>query len=384
MPGEGSIFRTTRKLADGRIRIRWQAQLSVGGRSDRRLTTRTCRTRAEAVTALRELQAAVALPSSRISTGAYLVRWVRDARNIRPSTRHGYESAVTYHLCPTIGHIPLRELSPVHVENALRTMAPTMSPKFLRNVHGVLRRALGQAHRAGLVGRNVASREYVDAPRVPVGEPRALSIEEVHQLVEACRGDRIEAMFVTAVGTGLRLGELCGLANEDVDLTAGRLVVRRALVRRDGRYLREEPKTERSKRTIPLSPTVVRALIAHRDRLIAEGFIPTATGPVFVNRDGGPLSGSWVTHHFYGLLEAAGIARLPFKNLRTTFASRLFEAGVQDQVIADLLGHTRTYTTKKHYIASTPQAAEQAIERLVADDQSRSQSRVVEAEVTER
>lgn len=384
MPGEGSIYKRSRKLADGRIRDRWQAQLSIGGRSDRRLITRRCRTRPEATAALRELQAADALPSTRISVGDYLERWVRDVRNIRPTTRHGYEAVVTYHLRPTIGHVLLRELSPLHVENALRTMAPTMSPKSLRNVQGVLGRALVQALRAGLVARNVASREYVDAPRVTVAEPRALPTEEVHRFLEVCRGDRIEALFVTAVGTGARLGELCGLANEDVDLTAGRLVIRRALVRRDGRYLREEPKTERSKRTIPLSPTVVRALSAHRDRLIAEGFIPTATGPVFVNPDGGPLSGSWVTHHFYGLLEAAGIARLPFKNLRTTFASRLFEAGVQDQVIADLLGHTRTYTTKKHYIASTPQAGEQAIERLVADDQSRSQSRVLEAGVTER
>ncbi len=174
------------------------------------------------------------------------------------------------------------------------------------------------------------------------------------RFLDVCRGDRNEALFITAIWTGARQGELAGLAWEDVDLTAGRLVVRQELVRRDGRYQREEPKTERSKRTIPLSPPVVAALMAHRDRLIAEGFVPTATGPVFVNRDGGPLSGSWLTHHFYGLLEAAGIARLPFKNLRTTFASRLFELGVQDQVIADLLGHTRTYTTKKHWSRPIP------------------------------
>ena len=84
-----------------------------------------------------------------------------------------------------------------------------------------------------------------------------------------------------------------------------------------------------------------------------------------------------MTHHFSGPLEAAGIARLPYKNPRTTFASRLFEPGVPDQAIADLLDHARTDTTKKHYLASTPQAAEQAIERLVADDQSRSQSRIL-------
>jgi integrase len=224
MPGEGSIFRTTRKLADGRIRDRWQAQLSVGGRTDRRLVTRTCRTRVEAAAALRELKAAAAIPSRKISVGDYLERWVRDARNIRPTTRHGYEAVITYHLRPTIGHVQLRELSPAYVENALAKLAPTMSPKSLRNVHIVLRRALGQALRAGLVARNVASREYVDAPRVPVAEPRALSGEEVDRFLETCRGDRLEALFVTEMGTGLRLGELCGLSNEDIDLTAGRLL----------------------------------------------------------------------------------------------------------------------------------------------------------------
>lgn len=370
MPGEGSVFRR----ADGK----WIAQLSKGGRESRNYRTRTCLTRTAAVIALDALKAdqRAGLNPTRLTTGDFLDRWVRDVRDIRPTTRHGYEAVIRYHLQPTIGDVRLAALTPSHVEQALAALAPRMSAKSLRNVHVVLRRALVYAVRAGLMSRNVAGREFVDAPKVPDEPPKALTHDEVGRLLEACRGDRMEALLVTAVGTGLRQGELLGLAWEDVDLDVGRLHVRLELVYRDGTYHRERPKTDRSRRTVPLAPAIVDALRQHRERLIADGFVPTATGPVFTNRSGGPLSGSWLTHRFYDLLAAAGIERLPFKNLRTTFATRLFDAGVSDRRVADLLGHTRTTTTHGHYIStagSDTADAVAAVEALV--DQSRDQSR---------
>lgn len=356
MVGEGSIY----KLPTGQ----WMAQLSIGGRSGRRYVRRTRPTRAEARATLEELRAEhrAGVNPSRMLLSDYLERWVRDARNIRASTRHGYQAVIAYHLAPTIGAVRLVDLTPLHVETALAQLAPTMSAKTLRNTHAVLRRGLGQAVRAGLVSRNVASREFVDAPRVPAEEPRALSAAEVHRLVEQLRGDRLEALFLVAIGTGLRQGELLGLAWEDVDLERGRLHVRRELVRRDGAYRRDELKTTRSRRTVPLADPLIEALRAHRDRVIAAGFVPTTTGPVFTNTAGAPLSGSWLTHHFYALLAAAGIPRLPFKNLRTTFSTRLFEGGVQDRQIADLLGHTRTKTTQAHYISTAASSQAKALE----------------------
>lgn len=358
MPGEGSIFR---RASDGA----WIAQLSIGPRSDRRFLSRSAKSRVEALRKLDDLKAIRAgnAVSSRMALGDYLGRWVRDARNIRPSTRHGYEAVVTTHLRPTIGDIALADLSPAHVEQALAALEPRMKPKTLRNVHVVLRRALAQAVRAGLVMRNVAAREFVDAPRVPDADPRSLTEDEVRRLLAIAKGDRIEALVITALGTGLRQGELLGLAWEDIGAT--HLRVHLELVRRDGRYFREPPKTSRSRREVPLSPGVAAALEAHRERVIAEGFVPTSTGPVFINRTGGELSGSWVTHRFHELLDEAGIARLPFKNLRTTFSSQLHEKGVPDRIIADLLGHTRTRTTQQHYISTNPEQAVAAIARLV-------------------
>ena len=366
MPGEGSVY-PRRDPSNHRI-VGWIAQLSVGPRDQRRYVRRSAPTRTDARTVLDELRAEhrLGVKPSRLTTGAYLEAWVRDVRNIRPSTRSGYEAVVAYHLAPAIGHLRLVDLNPMHVEHLLGQLAPTMSAKSLRNVHAVLRRALNQAVRAGLLLRNVASRDFVDAPRVPDREPDAFTAEEVAQLVDAVRGERLEALYLLALGTGLRSGELLGLAWEDLD--GDRLMVRRELVRRDGRYLRDEPKTPGSKRTVPLSRALVTALRSHRERVIAEGFVPTATGPVFVNTTGGPINGSWLTHHAQRMYERAGIRRLDFKALRATFGSRLFAAGVPDMEIAKLLGHTRTHTTKRHYIAlgDSHASALDAIEEMLA------------------
>jgi len=358
MAGEGSIYRSGRW---------WIAQLSKGGRLTRSYERRKRLTRREAVAALEELKADRRGGVARIrqTTGDFLVGWVADVRNLRPSTRHGYATAIERHLVPTLGEIRLSELTPLDVERGLSRLAPGMSPKHLRNVHAVLRRALTGAVRGGLVPRNVAAADYVDTPRVPDREPDSLTGEEVRALLAAAAGEWLEAPIRLALGTGLRQGELLGLAWEDLDLVAGRIHVRRELVRRDGRYLRDELKTgSRSRRVLPLAPALVTALHEHRQRVIDAGLVPTATGPVFVTREGRPLNGSWCTHRLYGLLERAGVRRLPWKNLRTTFGSRLFEAGVPDRTIADWLGHRRTSTTHGHYIDTAGGAQERALEAV--------------------
>jgi integrase len=355
MNGEGSIYR---RKSDGR----WVAALSVGSRDDRVVHTRYARSRAEARAALDALRAGQTMTGTD-TLGAYLERWVNEARDIRETTRHGYRAVVTYHLTPTIGHIRLIDLTPADVEATLVILKDRMSPKSLRNVHAVLRRALRQAVRSELVPRNVASREFIDTPKVPLEDPEAFTLAEERALVAAVRGTNIEAPVIVALRTGLRQGELLGLAWEDIE--PNRLHVRKELVHRAGEYHREEPKTPRSKRTVPLSPDAQAAIEAHRQRLIEDGYLPTKTGPVFVNTTGGPLNGSWLTHQLYKAEQAAGVRRLPFKNLRTTFASRLYDLGVPDLTIATLMGHTRTHTTKRHYISTTPEQAVEAVARLV-------------------
>lgn len=359
MSGEGSIYR---RASDGR----WVATISRGPRGHRQIVTAYRRSKAEAMVALAELRVSVGpLNGHTLTVGAFLERWVRDARDIRPTTRHGYDAVVRTHLVPALGVLRLAELSPLHIEAMLAGLSGRMAPKTLRNVHVVLRRALGQAVRAGLVTRNVASREFVDPPKVTLDEPPALTLAEIARIRKVLPGHRLEAHVLVALGTGLRQGEQLGLAWEDID--GNRLMVRHELAYEDGQYIRVEPKTPRSRRTITLAPAVVDALARHRAAVIAQGFVPTATGPVFVNSKGGPVNGSSLTHAWYDLLAEAGVNRKPWKILRATFGSRLFAEGVPDRTIADLLGHTRTATTHRHYISTSGVSADAvaAIERLV-------------------
>jgi len=357
MNGEGSVYR---RKSDGR----WVAALSVGSREDRVIHTRYARSRAEARLLLDQLKSPQS-PTSTTLLSDYLERWVNEARDIRETTRHGYRAVVTYHLTPTIGHIRLVDLAPTHVEDMLVELKPRMSGKSLRNVHAVLRRALRQAVRSELIPRNVAGREYIDTPKVELADPESFSVAEERALLEALAGDRVEAPIVVALRTGLRQGELLGLAWGDVE--AHQITVRQELVRRGGGYDLDDPKTPRSRRTVPLAPDAAVAIEAHRERVIREGFVPIKTGPVFISRSGGPLNGSWLTHQLYRIEAKAGVRRLPFKNLRSTFASRLYDLGVPDLTIAALMGHTRTHTTKRHYITTTPAQAVDAVARLVAD-----------------
>jgi integrase len=350
-------------MADGTIYQRkdgrWVAAISKGPRAARTTKARYCHSKREAREALKELRDTLADAPRTLTVSAYLDSWVRDARNIRPRTREGYVSAIRHHLTPAIGSQRLVDLTPLDVERMLGRMEGTRSAATVRHAHATLRRALGQAVRAGLLSRNVASRAFVDAPRVDRADPDSLSQDEIERILAALPDSGLEALVMVALGTGMRQGEQLGLAWENVGPVA--LMVERELARVGGRYERVELKTKRSRRAIPLSPVVAEALAIQRADLADDGYMTIATGPVFVSASGGPVSGSSLTHRWYRLLERAGVRRRPWKVLRATFASRLHDAGVPDRVIADLLGHSRTYTTQNSYISTAGIDAAQAV-----------------------
>jgi integrase len=355
MPGEGSIYR---RASDGR----WVATISIGRRGERRISTVYRHSRAEALDALADLRSHAGRVDRKTTVSAYLERWLRDA-DIRPTTRHGYAAVIATHLGPSIGHIRLAALTPLDVRTMMAGLSG--SSKTRRNVLVVLRRALREAVRAELVSRNVASPEYIDAPKVPATEPDALTVDEIARILAALPGDPIANHVVVALCTGLRQGEQLGLAWQDIRPDG--IHVEFELARIDGRYRRVEPKTERSRRVVPAPTAVSAALDRQRDSLIAAGFVPIATGPVFVNAEGAELSGSVLTHRWYRLLERAGVRRRPWKILRATYGSRLHAQGVDELTIAALMGHARTHTTRKHYLAAPSLDATAAIEAILTD-----------------
>lgn len=225
MPRRGANEGTIRLRKDGR----WEARVLVSGPDERRVRRSILgRTRASVRDRLRETlqtEAAGATPlaSARLTVGAFLRQWledsVRPAR--RPSTFTSYSCIVRVHLEPGLGHLKVVTLSPQQVQRFLNAKSASgLSPRSVAYIRAVLRQALGEAERWGLVHRNVA--RLAQPPYVPRRQVRPLDSDQARVLLAAIDGDRLEALYLVALGVGLRQGELLGLSWRDVTSRAGR------------------------------------------------------------------------------------------------------------------------------------------------------------------
>ena len=272
-------------------------------------------------------------------------------------------------LVPALGRLPLQKLAPQHVQAFLNEkLASHLSPRTVQYLRAVLRRALGQAVKWGLVPRNVAT--LVDPPHVsrPLIEP--LTPEEARVLLAAAKGDRLEALFTVAMAVGLRRGEALGLRWPDVDLERGELRVQRALQRIDGKLELVEPKSAMSRRAIRLPQVVIEALRTHRVRQLEErlrgGSQWREQGFVFTTSVGTPLDHGTVIRRFHSILEKAGLRRQRFHDLRHCCATLLLVQGVHPRVVMEILGHSKVSVTLDTYSHVLPVLHGDAAERMDA------------------
>ncbi len=167
--------------------------------------------------------------------------------------RSGREGLATNHVKPSIGRLKLKNVNALHLQGLYRERLDSgLSGSTVQKTHHVLHKALSQAVRWNLIPRNPA--DAVKAPTASSKEMRPLSALEARRLLEAARGERLEALYVLAVHTGMREGELLGLKWEDVDLERGVLRLKRALVREGGKVVLGDLKTAKSQPKRPAHP----------------------------------------------------------------------------------------------------------------------------------
>lgn len=180
--------------------------------------------------------------------------------------------------------------------------------------------------------------------------------------------DRLEALYVLALATGMRLGELLALRWRDVQLQDGTLRVSGSLQRTSAGLQRAEPKTSRSRRQIVLSATAVEALRRHAGRQEQErarlGPAWEDTGLVFANRVGRPLEAQNLQRSLRPLLQRAGLPPIRFHDLRHIAATLLLGHGVHPKIVADLLGHSTTAIITDVYSHVTPTMHQAAVDAL--------------------
>ena len=284
----------------------------------------------------------------------FLTRWLEDSvkPNVRPSTYRRNEQAVRLHLLPTLGRIKLTKLSPDDVRGLMKMKsAAGQSSRSVGIIHATLRAALNDALRLGEVQRNVAS--LVRPPRNTSKLIQPFSPAEARTFLRALQGDRLEALYVLAIATGLRQAELLGLRWKDLDLDEAMLSVRFTLHRLDGTYQLAEPKTRQSRRTIAIPEIAVAALRNHRIRQ-AEERLGVGQGwndldLVFTTAKGQPLSGFVVYARFKHIIKAAGLPPQRFHDLRHCTATLLLVQGTHPRVVMELLGHSAISVTMNCY-----------------------------------
>ncbi len=251
--GEGSIYR--RK--DGS----WVAQYTAGDKR-RYIYGKTRKDVAARLSkAIAERDSGIVYDSENMKVADYLDRWLDSIRDtLRARTWRRHEEITRLHLKPTIGSAKLDKLNALQVQSLYRLKIDSgLSPRTVQIIHATLYKALKQAVRWSLVSRNVC--DAVTPPRVPKSEIKPLDARQAKKLLDTARDTQpgLYALYVLAVTTGLRSGEILGLQWRDLDLDARTLQVRRTMF--NGAV--STPKTARSNRGIKLPKIAVEALWRH-------------------------------------------------------------------------------------------------------------------------
>lgn len=370
--GEGSISRHPK-------RDLWMARYTVETPTGLKRKTVYGKTRAEVrdklAKAMSDRADGLVYDDENMTIGEYLDKWLKGSvrGSVRQSTFDRYEIAVRVHLKPALGRRKLKKLTPAHVAALYQgRLDAGHAPASVNKLHVTLHKALDQAVKWHMVPRNVA--EVVKAPRPTAKEEmRTLSAEETRRLLEAARGDRLEALYVLAATTGMRQGELLALKWQDVDLENATVSVRRTITKSGGKLLLGEPKTKKSRRTIQLTESAVRALREHLPRQMQEierlGDLYQDEGLVFTSEGGTLINPSNLRQRsFTPLLKKAKLAQIRFHDLRHTCATLLLSRNVHPKYVQELLGHSNiaiTLDTYSHVIPGmgdhTARAMEEAL-----------------------
>jgi integrase len=364
--GDGDVF--PRKNKAGKITSYRGAYVGPDGK--RRYVSG--KTKEEARKALRQARGdaerGLVFDADNLKLGEYLDRWLSDSVSdtVKATTFERYEQITRLHLKPALGRVKLKALTPAHVRGLYREkLEAGLSARTVRYIHTTLHKALKQAVMDGLIPRNAT--ESVKPPQPCREEMCPLTPEQAKLLLKVAHetGDRLEALYVLAIHTGLRQGELLGLKWDDVDLEDGSLQVRRTLTITKNGPLFTSPKTTGSRRSVKLTSHAIEAVRHHLERQLGEidrvGSLWSENGLMFASEMGESLNRHNLTRRsFKPLLKRAGLPQIRFHDLRHTCATLLLTRNVNPKIVSEMLGHSSIAITLDTYSHVLPNMRDQA------------------------
>ncbi|MEM0138522.1 MAG: site-specific integrase [Thermoplasmatales archaeon] len=297
-----------------------------------------------------EINSDTYLKPNKITVAQWLDTWLREYKSIdlRQTSLESYTQMINTHVVPSIGAMPLQALRPEHLQALYqrKLLQEGKSARTVQYLHRIINGALKQAVASKLLATNPNAATRPPAVKRP--EPNTLPPDDFNSFLSVLEGERLRAAYITLLGTGLRRGEVLGLRRMDIDLHQKIIHVRQQVVKTNHGTAIVLPKTDKSRRAIPIPGLVAQVLAQHMEKMDRNG----ACSPdslVFPSLAGTPIHPRNFHRKYKQLLHRAGLPNLRLHDLRHTYATRLLELGEDIRVIQELLGHSSYNLTANTY-----------------------------------
>lgn len=343
--GGGSV----RQREDGT----WEARCTINGKRRSFYGDR----QSDALKAMRTALAAADngsfIEPSKMTVGAWLELWLEEY--IKPSTKPltyaAYKSSIETHIKPYLGSVRLSALNPTQVQSFYNHLLreKKLSAKTIKNNHGILHKALDQAMRLRYIGFNVT--DACTVPRVEKKEIQPLTEEEITAFLETASGDEYEDMLIVALFTGMRRGELCGLAWDAVNFRTGKITVKQQLYASREDYTYKIASTKSDRIRVLAAPQFVLDILSRvrKEQALNQLKCPftweNEHNLVFTTETGRHIAPVTLYTHFKRIAKKIGRPDARFHDLRHTYAVTALQEGDDVKTVQQNLGHaTASFT----------------------------------------
>ena len=381
--GGGMIRKRPDGLWEGRITAGYdpatgkQVQRSVYGKTQKEV-------RQKLTEMIHEIDDGTYQEPMKMTVGEWLEIWLEEyVRNsVAAYTRDSYERTVRNHIKPALGQVRLTALTPLQIQSFYNSLMTEkgLSPKTVKNVHGIFHRALEKAVRLGYIRINPTA--ACDLPKAERKEIHPMEEEEIIRFLEAIRDHKFGYIYWVTLFTGMRQGEVLGLTWDCVDFKRNKIFINKQLKKTQkvkGEYILDKTKNRRS-RMLTVAPAVTAML---EKKKLEQEQMAEAAGPlwnnemnlVFTNEFGKHLCHFTVYKHYKKIVEEIGIPESRFHDLRHSYAVVALESGDDIKTVQGNLGHATASFTLDIY--------GQVSQKMRQDSADRMEKYIQNAEKTE-
>lgn len=293
--------------------------------------------------------------TTKMTFSEFLEHWIENyvKYNCEETTIYGYRNIIFKHIIPFLGNFELQKLQPAHIQQYYKYLMDDklLSPNTVHKHHACIRKALDYGLKQQFVHRNVS--DAVTLPKKERFVGQSYTREQLNILLDRVKNTKLELPVYLAGYLGLRREEIVGLQWKYINFKDRSIQIAEVRTSAGSKEIVKAPKTEQSKRVLYMTDELFEVLTKARERqeeykwMLGDEYIDS--GYVYIQDNGKPYRVNTLTEQFGLFLERNVLPKIRLHDLRHTFASILYEAGVDLKAISEALGHSDLATTNKIY-----------------------------------